>query len=127
MILILHNNSHVGVVWDSSQWSVYTCERTACNSCSKEKIPAEIATMGKALAASIGEDTVSLPSRPPTSSLSPQAVLQAGLLRPCAKCVCFFRNHWGHFEILSGGRRSSRPLESLGSPRIGASHRTVSG
>jgi hypothetical protein len=75
MILIPHSNSHVGVVWDLSQWSVYTCERTACNSCSKEKIPAEIVTMAKALTASIGEDIASLPSRPPTSSLSPQTVL----------------------------------------------------
>jgi len=56
MILILHSHSHVGVVRDLSQWSVYTCERTACNSCSKEKIPVEIVTMAKALTASIGED-----------------------------------------------------------------------
>ena len=127
MILILHSNSHVGVVWDLSQWSVYTCERTACNSCSKEGIPAEIVTMAKAFTVSIIEDIASLLSRPPTSSLSPEAVLYAGSLRPCAKCVRFFRDHWRHFEILSGGRRSSRPLESLGSPRIGASHRAISG
>lgn len=75
MILILHSNSHVGVVRDLSQWSVYTCERIACNSCSMEEIPAEIVTMAKALTASIGEDIASLPSRPPTSSLSPQTVL----------------------------------------------------
>jgi len=56
MILILHSHSHVGVVRDLSQWSVYTCERTACNSCSKEKIPVEIVTMAKVLTASIGED-----------------------------------------------------------------------
>jgi hypothetical protein len=32
-------------------------------------------TMAKVLTASIGEDIASLPSRPPTSSLSPQTVL----------------------------------------------------
>ena len=70
MILILHSNSHVGVVWELSQWSVYTCERTACNSCGKEEISAEIVTMAKAFTASIGEDSVGLPSRPPKSSPS---------------------------------------------------------
>lgn len=45
MILIFHGSSHVGVVSDLSQWSVYTCKRTACNCCRKEEIPVEIVTM----------------------------------------------------------------------------------
>jgi hypothetical protein len=45
MILILHGDSHVAIVWNLSQWSIYTCERNACNTGPKEEIPAEKETM----------------------------------------------------------------------------------
>jgi hypothetical protein len=61
MILFLHNNSHVGVVWDLPQWSVYTCERTACNCCRKEEIPAEIGMMAKAFTAPSARTSLAAP------------------------------------------------------------------
>ena len=59
MILILHNDSHAAVVWELSQWSVYTCERTACNCRRKEEILVKIMIVAKAFTASISEGIAS--------------------------------------------------------------------